>query len=122
MHSSDSNMKKKNHREVVVEAAGVVEAEVVVEELTIMDVLRSRTVKVLTLTSTFLRSTTWYMRSIRNLYLRCTLIIMKIPEEAEVVVEAVAVLVVIIMMRVRIHVPKLHPLTIKRKARITFKH
>ncbi len=62
MHYWDSNMRKKNHRGVVV-AEGDVEAAVVVEELTIMGALRLRIAKVLTLTSISLKSTTWFMRS-----------------------------------------------------------
>ncbi len=124
MHCWDSNMRKKNNRGVVV-AEGDVEAAVVVEELTIMGALRLRTAKVLTLTSTSLKSTTWFMRSLKNLYHRSTLIIMKIPEEVEVVVVvevAVGVVVVTIMMRLLIHVRKQHPSANKKRAKMIFRH
>lgn len=85
MHFLVSNMKKKNLKEAAVEAEDVVDA-VVVEAHMIMGALRLKTVKELTSISTSLKSTTWYMKSIRSLYLRFTLIItiMKIPVVAEV--------------------------------------
>jgi hypothetical protein len=102
MHFLASNMRKRNLLEVAVEAEVDVAVVVAVEVLMIMGVLRSKTVKVLTSTSTSLKSITWCMKSIRNLCPKFIHTIMKIPEEEEAVVEVevdVVVVVVIIMTR-----------------------
>jgi NhaP-type Na+/H+ or K+/H+ antiporter len=116
-------MRKRNLQEGAgaAEAAGAVVAAVAVPM--IMAALRSRTVRVSTLTSTSLRSTTWYMKSIRSHYLRFILITMTIPVGEEAVVEAevaVAVVVAIIMTRVML-IPDLKQRLSKmqRRARMT---
>lgn len=99
----DSNTRKRNLQGAAAVAEVDVAVVVDVAVLMIMEGLRLRIVKVLISTSISLKSTTWYMKSIRSHCPRSILITTKIPEGEEAVVEVEAdevVVVVIIMMRV----------------------
>lgn len=104
------------------EDVAVVEAVVVPM---IMAGLKSKTVRVLISTSTFLRSTIWYMKSIKNNCHRFILITTRIPagEEAVVVAEVAVVVAAVITMTRELPIPdlKLHLSKMQRRARMTCK-
>lgn len=120
-----SNMRIRNLPEV----AGVAEEDVAAVEaaavLMIMAALKSKTVRVLILTSTFLRSTTWCMKSIRSNCPRFIIITTRIPagEEAVVVAEVAVVVVAVITMTRELPIPdlKLHLSKMQKRARMTCK-
>jgi hypothetical protein len=89
MHFSDSHTKRRNKVVAEVAIAEVAEGEAAEVEPIILEGLRSRIAKESTLTSTFLRSTIWYLKNTTNLCQMCILISI-----VTIIVEAVVVAVV----------------------------
>jgi hypothetical protein len=120
-----SNTKRRNPQGVAAVAGADVAAVGAVAVHMIMGGLRSKTVRGLTSTSTSLRSTTWYMKSIRSNCPRCILITTRIPAGEEVVVGAeVAVGVVAAIIMTSLHqMPdlKLRLSKMQRKGRMTLR-
>jgi len=125
MPCSVSNTKRRNRRGVAAEAGADVAVVGAVAVHMIMGGLRSKTVRVLTSTSTSLRSTTWYMKSIRRHCPKCIHITTRIPagEEAVVVAEVAVVVEEVITMTRELPIPdlKLHLSKMQRRARMTCK-
>ena len=122
---SVSHTKRRNRQGVAAVAGAVVVAVGAVAVHMIMAGLRSKIVRVLTSTSTSLRSTTWYMKSIRRHCPKCIHITTRIPAGEEVVVvaeAAVGVVAAIIMTRLhRIPDLKQRLSKMQRKARMTLR-
>lgn len=125
MPYSVSNTKRRNRQGVAAVAGAVVAAAGAVAVHMIMAGLRSKTVRVLTSTSTSLRSTTWYMKSIRSNCPRCILITTRIPagEEAVVVAEVAVGVVAAIIMTSQHRIPDLKQRLsrMQKKARMTLR-